>query len=974
MKRLFFLILAAVMAITASTGPAYALGTAAKGPRRNLLLITIDTLRADHLGCYGYRDANTPAIDRLSSKGVLFTRAFTPVPITLPSHVTILTGLYPLQHGVRNNGNYLLDPEVLTMAEVMKDHGLHTGACIGAFVLDSLFGLDQGFDFYEDSLPKEGAAAILLENERRGEEVTRAGLDWLSALREGPFFLWLHYFDPHAVYLPPSPFREQYKGHLYDGEIAYTDHCIGDLFLGMERLGLMDKTAVILTSDHGEGLGEHGEPTHAIFVYDTTMHVPLIIHDPLGTIPAGRIDEMVSTLDILPTVLDLFGIPLKGASTKTLPGKSLLPLMTGNGHSFDREILLESLYPEENFGWSRIEGIRTPEWKFVSAPRPEVYNLAHDPKEGTNLYPQDAGPWRERLEALKTALGPGRSAQVNLDDQVRKRMESLGYVWSGAGETEGRPDPKDMIALLEGIDRGVSYIYLGLYDRARREFQTILSVNPDNASALFYLASIEEKSGNLDEAERTFRRLLAVSPNYLDVHNHLGVIYHKKGDPDKALEEFELALAQAEYAEVYYNLSVVHRQKGDLDKSIHAAQRSLALDPRYVDALNQLGQLSLDRKNYDEAAGFLRKAIELDPNHLQAHNNLGVLFHRLGRGDDALREFEKSLSIDPNSAEAHNNRGSIFMEKGLYNQAEEEFSAAVRIKPDYIEAIINLGTVHLHRAEYAAAANAYTKAVEMAPGHQGAWTHRGILYLAQGDYNAAQRALETAITKGPASADLYFYLGQASSGLNRPHEALALWRHAVELDPRHTQAFLKLGQALFDRGLLREAIAAWERAYTIDPADPVPLLNMATARFQDADYAQAISLWERALALDPTLEEPYLHIGTAYLRQNNIDKAIAVWETLLAARPDHVEALINLGTANYERKDYDAAISIWRRAEELDYENPKVHFNLGLALFALQDYRGAVDHLREALRIEPSNQDVLVLLQEAKRLCPAPCN
>jgi len=959
MKRFFFLTLIVPVVITASAGPVTALGTTAKGPQRNLLLITIDTLRTDRLGCYGYQDTNTPVIDRLASKGVLFTQAFTPVPVTLPSHVTIMTGLYPIQHGVRNNGNYILDPEVLTMAEVMKAHGYRTGACIGAFVLDSLFGLDQGFDFYEDSLPKEGAAAILLENERRGEEVTRAGLNWLAAHKDGPFFLWLHYYDPHAVYLPPSPFREEYKGHLYDGEIAYTDKCIGDLLLGMERLGLMDRTAVILTSDHGEGLGEHGEPTHAIFIYDTTIHVPLIIHDPWGIIPVGRFDDLVSILDIFPTVLDLCAIPSKGPSIKDLPGKSLLPMMTGNGHLFKRELLLESLYPEENFGWSRIEGIRTPEWKFISAPRPEIYHLAHDPKEGTNLYPQEGALWQGRLDALKTALGPGRPAQVSLDDQVRKRLESLGYVWSGARETGERPDPKDMISLMEGIDRGVSYIYLGLYDRARQEFQRILAVNPDNASALFYLASIEEKSGNLDEAERVFRRLLAISPNYLDVHNHLGVIHHKKGDLEKALEEFNRALAQAEYAEVYYNLSVVYRLRRDLDKSVHAAQKALELDPRYVDALNQLGQLALDRESLDEAAGFLRRALDIDPNHLQAHNNLGVLFHRLGREDDAIREFEKSLSIDPNSAEARNNRGSVFMAKGLYDQAEEDFTAAIRIKPDYLEGIINLGTVHFHRKEYAAAANAYLKAIETMPGHQGAWTHLGILHLAQGDYGAAQHALENALHKGTASADLYFYLGQASYGLNKPQEALTLWQRAVDLDPRHKQ---------------EEAVSAWERAHEIDSSDPAPLLNMATARFQHADYAEAISLWKRALLLDPSIEEPYLHIGTAYLKQNEIEKAIAVWETLLAAHPDHVEALINMGTANYEKKDFDAAIRTWRRAEELDYENPKIHFNLGLALFSLQDYRGSLDHLREALRLDPSNQDVLLLLQEAKRLCPAPCN
>ncbi|MGA1840177.1 MAG: tetratricopeptide repeat protein [bacterium] len=974
MKRLFFTVITSVILLVSAAKFASPMGSRAKGPRYNLLLITIDTLRADHLGCYGYNKVKTPAIDSLAKEGVLFTRAFTPVPVTLPSHVSIMTGQYPIQHGIRNNGNFILGPDATTLAEVMKAQGYRTGACIGAFVLDSLFGLDQGFDFYDDSLPKEGAAAILLENERRAEAVTQAGLNWLEKNKDAPFFLWLHYFDPHAIYLPPNPFKEEYKGNLYDGEIAYTDSCIDNLLQGMEKLELKERTIIILTSDHGEGLGEHGEPTHAIFIYDSTLQIPLIIRDPGGTLPSGKINAMVTTLDIFPTILDLLDLSSKEINLK-FEGKSLMPLIIKKVDSLHSEILCESLYPELNFGWSRIEGVRTPEWKYVSAPRPELYNLIEDPKETKNLFPQTTNVWQDKLTALKAALGPEKESAVSLDDQVRQRLESLGYVWTAKEEHSGeRPDPKDMIHIMEGIDRGVSYIYLGFYDRARKEFQKILEINPENASALFYLASIEERTGNLEEAERIFKRLLTISPDYLDVHNHLGVIYHKKGDLDMALREFELALEQAEYSEVYYNLSVVSRLKGQQDKAVKAAHMAIELDPNYADAINQLGQLAFDKGAPEEASKYFLRALRIEPKHLEASNNLGVLYHSQGREEEAIKAFRHALSIDPNRGEAYNNLGSIYLSMGLYDQAEEEFKQAIRLKPDYPEGIINLGTVFFHKGDYKNAMVYYLKAIEMVPENQEAWKHLGLLFLAQGEYEKGYNALKGALEKGGKSAELYFNIGQASFGLKRFGEALSYWEKAITLSPDHKNTYLKMGQLLFDQGMTERAVTTWGKAYSLDPKDPLPLMNMATVKFQNEEYPEAISLWEKALEVNPTLEEPYLHIGTAYLRQNEVDKAIQIWETLLKQNPDNLEVLINLGTALYEKKDIDGAIRLWEKAEELDSENPKIHYNLGLAFIYMKDYKGAVNALKEALRLEPYNQEALLLWEQVKTLCPDPCD
>ncbi|MGA1876051.1 MAG: sulfatase-like hydrolase/transferase, partial [bacterium] len=565
-RRLSLLTLIFTTLITLPPCFTEAMGTRPKAPPPNLLLITIDTLRADHLGCYGYQDIHTPCIDTLASEGILFTQALTPVPITLPSHVSIMTGLYPMQHGICNNANSVLGEEATTLAEIMEKEGYKTAAFVGAFVLHSMFGLNQGFQAYNNSpSKKKRSGASPFDNERRAEEVTRSALQWLESNHDSPFFLWVHYFDPHAMYLPPSPFKEEYKGHLYDGEIAYTDSCLGPLLDGLKKLGVSDKTVIILTSDHGEGLGEHGESTHAVFLYDSTLHIPLILKIPPGVIPRlqnmkPEITSMVSLLDIFPTIMDLFSLRPDQIDLNQWPGKSLIPLIEGSCQIHQEEIFCETLYPELNFGWSRVEGIRTHDWKYVKSPRSELYHLSEDPNETVNLLSNQslrAQGWEERLIRLKKNLErEKRQPQVITDSDVLQRLESLGYFRSVMKDTSAgddisqRSDPKDMIHLIESIDRGLSYYYLGSYDLAYDEFHKILEVNPDNISATFYLGSVEEKMGRFEQARDRFLHLLSMEPNYLDAHNHLGVIYHHLGQGEEAIKEFQLALKKAEYPDV----------------------------------------------------------------------------------------------------------------------------------------------------------------------------------------------------------------------------------------------------------------------------------------------------------------------------------------------------------------------------------------------------------------------------------------
>jgi len=752
-KYLSWILIAFLTAFLSHTGTALSMGTKPKLKKHdyNLLLITIDTLRADHLGCYGYKEIKTPHMDTLASEGVIFTQAITPVPITLPAHTSIMTGLYPIQHGVRNNGNFVLDEEAVTLAEIMRDNGYQTGACTGAFVLKSIFGLDQGFHFYEDSLPTGGNQLDLLYNERKAEAITPVALKWLKKNKEKKFFLWIHYFDPHAAYSPPSPFAEEYQNHPYDGEIAYTDKCIGDLWQGMKKMGLTNKTIIILTSDHGEGLGEHGEATHAIFIYEATLRVPLIIKGPKGLFPKGKsIPAMVSNMDIFPTVLELFGLE----KIPDLPSKSLVPLIFGKERKIHQQILCECLCPELNFGWSRLEGMRKADVKYIQAPLPEIFHLAEDPFETKNLALKDKKyclRLKKEFERLKQAHQPSLTSGrlVEMNQETQKRLKSLGYVWTNQarGETKQterkkdeekqRRDPKKMIHLMNYLDRGLSFLNAEYYDLAILSFQNIIQVNPDNEIAHFFLGAAYQKKKLLDQAEKEFKMVLVLNPSHLGVHNQIGLIHYERGKFDPALEEFKLALAQAEYTEVYYNLSLTYDKKSMRKEALAAIVKALQLDPNYAEAHNHAGNLFLAQGNLLTAAVHFKHAVQLDPRNSLAFNNLGLIYSNQGKREQAIGYFQQAINLDSNHPEAHNNLGSLYLHQGHYQPAVAELKKALQLRPDYKKALVNLGMVYFYLKNFSSAEENYRRVIEIDRDYAHAYYQLGVIYLRQGYYRLA---------------------------------------------------------------------------------------------------------------------------------------------------------------------------------------------------------------------------------------------
>ena len=479
-----------------------------RNSRHDVFLITIDTLRADHVHCYGYPSGQTPTLDRLAADGVRFTRAFTPSPITTSSHTTILTGLLPSAHGVTNFG-VALDPAHPTLAALLKNAGYQTAAFIGAVVLDSNTlapGLDQGFDFYDHFPARKNGSSRWGRVERRGKAVVTRAEKWLDQHNGAPRFVWVHLYDPHDPYDPPPPYAQQYRDKPYDGEIAYADSAAGDFIAYLKAHGRYEGSLIVVVGDHGEGLGEHNEETHGIFLYDTTTHVPLIVKLPHGENANHTVDAQVSTTDILPTVLDLLDL----RSPPRLDGQSLKPAF--HGEATPPQIAFgETDYPL-SFGWAPLRSVRDPGHKLIEAPRPEFYELDSDPGEQHNIYQ----PWNAEVQKLRGQLAAQRerypagamsksAAAVGM--QTTQELQALGYLGpadalssSTVSEPSLLPDPKDKIAEQNLLHAAMIAVDDGRISDARGGFEKVLGLNPGSISALTQLGQLESVAGNYSKA------------------------------------------------------------------------------------------------------------------------------------------------------------------------------------------------------------------------------------------------------------------------------------------------------------------------------------------------------------------------------------------------------------------------------------------------------------------------------------------
>lgn len=697
---------------------------AEKPPRLNILLVTFDTTRADHIACYGYKQVKTPNIDRLAKRGCLFEKAFTSVPITFPSHSSMLTGLYPPSHGIRNNATYALPDSVVTLPEMLKDRGYATAAFVSAYVLDRRFGLDQGFDTYDDDL-ETNVEPKLKQKERRAETVTRAAMEWLDRVGEKGFFLWVHYFDPHDAWAPPSPYDDTYKKNPYDGEIAYADYWLGKLFDRMDSLGLTENTLILFAGDHGEGLGDHHEKTHGIFIYDSTIWVPMIISCP-RMLPAGkRIPRLVRLIDITPTILEIIGYKIP----EHMQGVSLSPMMLGKGSARELDLYCESFYPKSTHNWSPLKGLRTETWKYIEAPTEELYRLDKDTEEKANLFKKE----REQAKVMTLRFaevvkemepeGEAPSQQVAMDKETMEKMRSLGYVWTPTSGEQRKtyPDPKDMIKVLEDIDKGAAYFAEAEYDKALRLFQKVLKLHPENTDAYVTIGHIYDAMGEDAKSIEAFEKALELESENLRIYIQLGVGYMKVGRYEEGLATFKKALdfnprckeaytnmalyhfQQGEWPQArdYFRkvleldsgdtsahnyLSVVYQRLGDFDSAVSEADAVLQKDPNDTMALLSLGSVYQATERLPDALDVLKKAVAIRPDFSRAHYFLGLVYFQQDRLDEAIHAFKQAIAHDPMSAEAHFNLGFIHYKRNNLRDAIDEFQEALNIKPDFVQA------------------------------------------------------------------------------------------------------------------------------------------------------------------------------------------------------------------------------------------------------------------------------------------------
>jgi arylsulfatase A-like enzyme/tetratricopeptide (TPR) repeat protein len=690
-----------------------------------VLLLTIDTLRADHLGCYGYRHGATPTMDGLAKQAAKFEHAFAPVPLTLPSHAALLTGTYPLYNGVRDQPGFRLPDDIPTLAESFTRTGYATAAVLGSPVLSRRFGLSRGFDEYDDRFgaSTEEQEAGLPNIKRPAETVVRLGLAWLDSKPAGkPFLLWLHFYDPHLPYRAPEPFRSRFADRPYDGEVAYTDSALAMLFAGLRSRGLYDSTVIALTADHGEGLGEHGESTHGYFIYDSTLRVPLLVkattevrdagpsHGAAGPalhqappIPlnGGAIEAQprdikapVSLVDLAVTLLHLAGIN----APASMQGTDFSASIVSGEEPRPHPVYAETMYPLMHLGWNPLWALvsQTPAGgavKYIQAPRPELYDLGSDPGETRNEYlsrPAEATAHRQELDAFVKAHAPTQPASGRgpVSAETAKLFASLGYVAAGGAPapafTTSRRDPKDGVGEHEQLLRAAHAFQEHQYDAAERLLGEVLRKDPQQPLALDYLGTIQFLRHDLERARATYTRLLQAAPYYATAYIELAHTEALLGERAEAERLYRRATEMdPSNPRPPRELGILLLGEGKLGPAEDLLQQALKLDPADVFTLNALGEAVARQQHYEEAAAILQRALEAAhaSQGVPVRLNLGFVYLQLRRFPDVERLMRETIQLSPREPQAYALLGAARLQSGDSAGAREAFRRALALDP-----------------------------------------------------------------------------------------------------------------------------------------------------------------------------------------------------------------------------------------------------------------------------------------------------
>ncbi len=685
----------------------------------NVLLVTIDTLRADHLGSYGAANAMTPTLDALAKRGVQFKTALSHVPLTGPSHSSILTGRTPPGHGFRNNGGYVLAPTLRTAAEDFKQGGYRTGAFVSAFPLDRRFGFDRGFDVYEDHLPRGNDPRRTPYVERRADATTDAALRWLGAPSPGaannPWFMWVHYYDPHAPYEPPPDFAERFRNAPYDGEIAFVDLELSRVLKVIEQRGELDKTVVLVTADHGESLGEHGEGAHGLFLYDATIHVPWIMAGP--KIGQGRVSPTIARLiDVLPTLYDYAGLPAR----TDIEGRSLRPAADGRRMD-DAPSYAESLYSELELGWAPLYSWRAGGFKLVEAPRPELYDLKNDPKELTNQAETDVSRVAQLRRGLEAALRQQTTpagASASSDPQTLERLRSLGYLGGSSSKRAGAGalrDPKDGVRFLPRLNRAMSAARIEP-EVAIRELTAVLAEDSSLFMARRTRAVAYASAGRHDLAIADMRALERVGELTPEDAVVLGDNLRFAGQFDDATKVLERAARESpKFPQPLISLAEVQIAQRSYPDAEATLDRVLQLVPDYIEALRRLGDLAFLRDDMARAGTRYARILELDATDAPALTKLGVVRVRMGQPAEGIRLFQSAIERDPKNGDALLYLAGALASGGRSAEALPYFERAVACDPRSTMALNGLGLTRLALGDRTRASAALRESLRIDP-------------------------------------------------------------------------------------------------------------------------------------------------------------------------------------------------------------------------------------------------------------------
>ena len=686
----------------------------------NCILITVDTLRADRLGCYGFPRIETPTIDGFAGRGVKFEKCIAQTPLTLPSHTSLFTGTYPFFHGIRDNGGFVVPGEMKTLAEAFKDSGYATAAFVGAYVLDSKWGLDQGFDYYFDQFDLSKFEKISLGSvQRPANEVMDEALEWLKQNKGKKFFAWIHLYDPHTPYEPPPSFDSRYPKNPYLGEIAFTDSELGRLWRWLEDSGLDDDLFLVFASDHGESLGEHQESSHGFFVYQEAIHVPLIFVTPFPRFQGLSSEEVVSLVDIMPTLLEMTGLPVPAE----VQGESLLPCFFRPAKDRARYAYSETYYPRYHYGWSELRSYQNKTRKLIIAPQRELYDLTADAEEMKNLAGIDSKTQAELEEGATEFIDRlSRNAYQTdfrkVDEETREKLAALGYIGSfaEASKLEGKAlaNPKDKIVVFNELSRAREMGMSGRAEEAIPIIKAIIAADPEINNAYFTLGNIYFKEGNFKAAIAAFEQSLERKPddsfcviNIANSYQRMGrpaeaeqyiIDYLKKGfsDPqlyfllgticfvqkkyDDAIKYYDECLSyNADSAASHTALAAIYLVREDLAMAEKHINAGLAINPNITNLQYNRAQLLEKQGRMEEAAAAYRSEIEHSPKHFKASFNLSRLCRILGREEEERKYLELTIETNPDFPLSYFYLARIMLNHG------ENLEEAVRLVKKGIE-------------------------------------------------------------------------------------------------------------------------------------------------------------------------------------------------------------------------------------------------------------------------------------------------